>query len=223
MRISIEKTLSAAPPQTVPSPRVLEVAAMFGLGVDDSREITIVPRCEIPLPTTQENRGGIVFVTGPSGSGKSTILRLVDQQCIERDWPVLRFDQLPALPEVPLVEAIGESLERATMLLSLAGLGDAFAMLRTPAQLSDGQRYRLKIAQAMEMAKHRNTIILADEFAATLDRLTAQTIARNLRRWIDRTGQVLIAATTHDDLLEALDPDVLIYKGLGDQIEVMTR
>jgi len=71
--------------------------------------------------------------------------------------------------------------------------------------------------------------IVADEFAATLDRLTAKTIARGVRRWIDRSACeraasiTLIVATTHDDLLESLHPEVLVLKVLGDQVEVLTR
>ena len=38
-------------------------------------------------------------------------------------------------------------------LLSLVGLGDAFVMLRRPRELSDGQRARLRIAQAIELAE----------------------------------------------------------------------
>ena len=69
-------------------------------------------------------------------------------------------------------------------------------------------------------------VILFDEFASSLDRLCASAIARNIRRWIDNQPPphiTLIAATTHDDLLEPLQPDVLVWKGLGDQIEVVQR
>ena len=36
-------------------------------------------------------------------------------------------------------------------------------------------------------------------------------------------NQTFIAASAHDDLLEGLEPDVLVWKGLNDQIEVVTR
>jgi ABC-type ATPase with predicted acetyltransferase domain len=56
----------------------------------------------------------------------------------------------------------------------------------------------------------RLTIILADEFAATLDRLTARIIASNLRRWVSRCTQptCVLVASSHDDLLEP-HPDPL--------------
>jgi ABC-type ATPase with predicted acetyltransferase domain len=106
-------------------------------------------------------------------------------------------------------------------------------MLRTPAELSDGQRYRLRLAQVMSLiergdsgqGKGELTVILADEFAATLDRLTASIIARNIRKWVTRSARPLcfVAATTHDDLLEHLEPDVLVLKHLGGRLEVLSR
>jgi ABC-type ATPase with predicted acetyltransferase domain len=219
-----------------PSQRVLETASMFGLGVDEQRQLAIVPRCTIPLPAA-----GVVFVTGPSGGGKTTILNLIADRCTERGWPVIRFDDLPPLPDVPLVDVFdgpGVDLARATSLLAMAGLGDAFVMLRCPRQLSDGQRYRLRLAQTIALAERgegeaagdtgdavpgAGAIVIADEFGATLDRLTAKNIARSMRRWTQRTGDTFICATTHDDLLESLDPDVLVYKGLDEGIEVLTR
>lgn len=206
-----------------PSERVLQTAAMFGLGVDEDRMIKIVPRTNVPLPA-----GGIVFITGPSGGGKSTVLRAIAEECEAQSLPVVRFDDrqvYDAHDNVPLVDAFDAPLEKVTQLLAMAGLGDAFVMLRSANQLSDGQRYRLKLAQAIFVAEkaERSSIILADEFGATLDRLTAMIIARHLRKWISATEHTLVCATTHDDLLEALEPDVLVNKGLGELIEVVAR
>ena len=63
-------------------------------------------------------------------------------------------------------------------------------------------------------------MILADEFGATLDRLTAMNIARGMAKWVRNTTHTFSAATTHDDLLEALGPEVLVWKGLGAEMEV---
>jgi len=41
-------------------------------------------------------------------------------------------------------------LEQALKVLSAAGLADAFLLLRTPQELSDGQRWRLRLALAIE-------------------------------------------------------------------------
>lgn len=215
--ITVER---AVPTAVEPSERVLEVASMFGLGVDESRTQTIIPRTEIEL------RGGeVIFITGPSGSGKSTILRCI----ADHVRGCLRFeDVLRGGDDRPIIEQIGSTVEEAAMILSLAGLADAFVMLRRPSELSDGQRYRLGLARLIERATHADElaeiVILADEFGATLDRLTASVAARNVRRWVDRRPRVcFIAATTHDDLIEALEPDVLICKPLGGGIEIHRR
>jgi uncharacterized protein len=207
-----------------PSPRVLQVAAMFGLGVDDERAEEIIP------PTTLRLRPGqVVFVQGPSGSGKSTLLRLIEAAAADHpQLHILRGLHAEAEnEEQPLVDQLGATLEEATAHLAAAGLGDAFVMLRSPRELSDGQRYRWRLARAMQEASRLGEtclpVILADEFAATLDRRTARLLARNLRRFASKAQICLVAATTHDDLLEALMPDVLVHKPLGATIEVLER
>lgn len=216
-----------------PSPNVIRVAAMFGLGIDDSRSIKIVPETNLQL-----RPGMLVYITGASGSGKSTILSLIQQACQSPEHDAVRVvqvDQLPPLADVPLIDALphgddahdiaddDDRLQTTLKFLSVAGLGDAFVMLRTPGELSDGQRYRLRLAQAMTSAAGPMTVILADEFAATLDRVTAQVIARNVRKWVTDSPACFICATTHDDLLEPLDPDVLIVKHLGSGIDIACR
>lgn len=226
LAIRLELSLDRATKATA-SANVLAVAAMFGLGVDEARTQTIIPS------TTIELRGGaVVFVTGASGSGKSSLLGLIDSALAGRDdASVLRFDGLDALPDLPLVDLFPSlSLARALELLSLAGLNDAFVMLRRPGELSDGQRYRLRLAQAMAAAIDRAEgdtrllVVLADELGATLDRVTAAVIARNIRKWVSTQDRVcFVGATTHDDLLEFLRPDVLVEKELGSGICVMDR
>lgn len=234
-----------AAPLGEPSVNVLEVAAMFGLGVDERRQVEVLRPMRLTLGPHQ-----VVFITGPSGGGKSTLLRLIEEALRQRrDAQVIRLDRLPQPQDRPLVDLFEPApLERTLQWLSLAGLSDAFVMLRCPGELSDGQRYRLRLAQAMAQAWHaahpnvgptpshstdtvdseslhagKLLVFLADEFGATLDRQTAMVIARNARKWIRKTPACLIAATTHDDLLEALEPDVLIVKDLGPAAEVIQR
>ena len=66
-------------------------------------------------------------------------------------------------------------------------------------------------------------VVIADEFCATLDRVTAKVIARNVRKWVNHTNACFIAATTHDDLLEYLAPDVLIEKHLGERMDLLEK
>lgn len=216
MKLTLQRSVSTA---VTPSPRVLQTAAMFGLGVDESHTAHIVPQTALTLPDPPASH--LIFITGPSGSGKSTILQLITEQCKQDSITTIAFDKLPPLPDKPLVDVFDLPIKKATALLAMAGLSDAFVMLRTPSQLSDGQRYRLRLAHAMHLAQQTpRSIILADEFGAALDRLTAAIIARNVRKWTQRNDTIFICATTHDDLLAPLAPDVLIHKGLGDQITI---
>lgn len=240
MKVILEQAVRSAAPAV--TQRVLAVASMFGLGLDDGGPderaggaMIIVPRTEIELPLPGP---GVTFITGPSGSGKSTLQRLIAQACAERgamihDWSssVAGDDAAAASAVIDLI-APRQSLEQALEMLSLTGLGDAFVMLRQPHELSDGQRFRFRLAQLLANTDHRAgrpagvaapALIVIDEFAACLDRETAIALARNLRRWSDRAGVSFALATTHDDLLEALDPDVLIHKPLGPGIEVIAR
>lgn len=220
IEITVEKSMATA---VTPTRRVCEVAAMFGLGVDAQREIRIVPRATLRLAPAQ-----VIFITGASGGGKTTLLRLLAAALASRDdGRVIDFAAADDAADEPLVESLGDTLEEAVRYLSLAGLNDAFVMLRRPRELSDGQRYRLRLAQSMREAERASpaalTVVLADEFGATLDRTTAQIIARNVRKWTVRSGVCFVAATTHDDLLEALEPDVLVVQHPGEAMQVLTR
>ncbi|MEM6551723.1 MAG: ATP-binding cassette domain-containing protein [Planctomycetota bacterium] len=241
MKLTIEHKLTTAPP--TPSSRVLHAAAMFGLGIDRSQTVELIPETEIELSPHR-----LLFITGPSGSGKSTLLRRLGEAARERGLPVIDLDALPEPGDRPLVDVLAADaeeegddsldedfstppagLERSLRLLSLAGLGDAFVMLRRPDELSDGQRARLRLALAMEAAEAAvegsggspAALLVADEFGATLDRQTAKTLAASVRRFAERCPVVMAVATTHDDLLEALSPDVLLYKPLGEGLEVV--
>ena len=165
--------------------------------------------------------------SGCENAGKNTIC-FYEKTCL--DSPVSPSPESPS-PESPsldtpildLFDAV--SLDRALAILSGAGLADAPLLLRPVAALSDGQRARLAIARALLEADRRGgpAIILADEFAATLDRLTAHSLARNVRKWISGTDHTFIAATTHDDLIGPLNPDIIIVKELGPDVRVITR
>ncbi|MEX0716510.1 MAG: ATP-binding cassette domain-containing protein [Planctomycetaceae bacterium] len=129
---------------------------------------------------------------------------------------VLDIDTLDLGPSI-LVESLGLPPGEAMGLLSRCGLGEARLMLRTPAELSDGQRYRFRLALALSQ---RPEWIVADEFTATLDRTLARIIAANIRRAADRTGIGFLLATTHADILDDLVPDLHVQCALDGAIRL---
>ena len=114
------------------------------------------------------------------------------------------------LRDEPLINQVGRSTDDAIRILSAAGLNDAYLFLRKPAELSDGQLYRLRIAKLIES---RCRVWVADEFGAVLDRNTAKVVAFNLQKQARSVGATVIVATTHSDLLAELAPNVYIRKG----------
>jgi hypothetical protein len=129
---------------------------------------------------------------------------------------VLNLDDLQ-LPATLLVDALNLPAAEAMNLLSTCGLGEAHLMLRTPAELSDGQRYRFRLALALSQSPQW---VVADEFTATLDRTLAKVIAYNIRRLAARTGVGFLLATTHEDVTHDLAPDVHIRCRLDGEIQV---
>jgi ABC-type ATPase with predicted acetyltransferase domain len=105
-------------------------------------------------------------------------------------------------------------------ILSTAGLTDVFCVLNSPANLSDGQKHRFKIAKALASDKK---YIFIDDFCSSLDRITAGVISQKIRTFIAKSNKVLIIATSHDDLFPDLQPDVIVLKKLASETEVIYR
>ena len=51
---------------------------------------------------------------------------------------------------------------------------------------------------------------MCDEFTATLDRTLARVVAFNVRKLVTRANVGLLAATTHEDIVADLQPDVWV-------------
>jgi len=179
-----------------PSYRTSVVRDHFGIGQDQVRH-TIAEGLELPVKT-----GDVVLFLGPSGSGKSSLMRAAAEQLAG----VCRLNKLE-LGTRPLVELIPQPVESAMELLAKCGLGEANLLLSTPDELSDGQRERFRLALGWAQAPQW---LMADEWAAVLDRTLARVISRNVRRQATRTGTGCLLATTHEDIVEDLQPDLLV-------------
>ncbi len=191
------------------TPRTIGVAEAFGLGVDEYKEHVIYDNVTIRIGPTD-----IVYITGESGSGKSVLLKALEKDLADE---AINIDDIQVNPENPIVETVGNDLNKALELLSRVGLNDAYLFIRRYRQLSDGQRYRYRIAKLIESRKQ---YWIMDEFCATLDRDTAKIVAFNVQKQARRTGNAVLAATTHTDLSDDLAPSVHIQKGWGKRLEV---
>lgn len=190
--------------------RVMKVAESFGIGLDD-REFVLFENLKVDI-----DQGDVVFVTGQSGSGKSCLLREIEAGLKADGKSVASIDQVQ-MDDRPLIDQIGETMHQATELLSLAGISDAYLYIRRPSELSDGQRYRFKLAKLLEQGAD---VWVADEFGAVLDRVTAKVVAYNMQKVARKAGKTLILATTHNDMIEELGPDLIIRKRFQDKIEL---
>ena len=193
--------------------RVVDVAEMFGLGLDD-KTFTVLSNLELEI-----KHGDIVYITGQSGSGKSTILHELKNEMTKAGLKVSDFSDLKITDE-PIVDQVypGEkSLSKPLELFALVGLSDANLFLRSPKELSDGQRYRFMLAKLIETGAQ---VRMADEFLALLDRITAKVIAFNIQKIARKVGATLVVATTHRDMVNDLHPDLLIEKRYQDKVKV---
>lgn len=194
------------------SDRVLEIAEAFGLGLDD-KEFVVFDQQPLEI-----NQGDVVYITGQSGSGKSTVLRELVAQMGASGLAVADIDRIELDPTRPLIDQIGKTTADALNYLSVAGLNDAYLFIRKPQELSDGQRYRFRLAKIIESGAK---VWVADEFLAVLDRTTAKVIAFNLQKVARVTGATLMVATTHTDMVQDLAPNLFINKRYREKIEVV--
>lgn len=214
------------------SKQVSEIVRWFGL--EHSK-----PQEEIAMEIPPLTAGQIMLLTGPSGAGKSRLLAR-----IKSEWAKGRNGE-PAigrwidladleLPRRAVVDCFPrQPLEQTLLRLNQVGLAEAWDYIRSPASLSEGQKFRLRLAVGLARlgekgprpgrrpSGRRISVLACDEFCAILDRVTARVVARTLRKTMDHCKDVcVIVATSHDDLAEALRPDVILRCDFG-KAEIM--
>jgi len=194
---------------------MLTVAGLFGIPIEDSRQRQLFQDVEIPIAP-----GGVVLITGSSGAGKSTLLRGLRHQLKN----ALSLESINAPADRSVIDSFtegGGDLDATLAHLARAGLSEARLLLQSPATLSEGQLFRYRLAQFFAREGGGAQILIADEFAAILDRITARVIANQLHRFIKSTNKSAIIATTHEDLLEDLRPTVRVHVSLNGKVSIL--
>jgi len=193
--------------------KVAAVMRMFGIDLGRLKKPEPIVKCQFEL-----RAGDICYITGASGAGKSVLLKELYNATDDDEKVELADIELPE--NSALVDCIDADLLDSLRVLSKAGLNDVLCILNQPTKLSDGQKYRFRLAKALAAEKK---IIFADEFCSNLDRITAAVIAYNIRRFANRHQVSFVLAGSHDDILADLLPDVMVINYLSGKTRVIYR
>jgi ABC-type ATPase with predicted acetyltransferase domain len=193
--------------------RAVQVCRMFGLTIDRLTERAAVHACRIEI-----RPGDIVYLTGPSGAGKSVLLRELQRHVPAAE--AVNLDGIGLPGDRMVIDCFADEVVTTLRLLSAVGLSDVFSVLNRPDRLSAGQQWRFRLARALATGK---PFVFADEFCSELDRITAATVAFNVHKFAKRTHTTLVLASSHDDVLLDLAPDVLVIKDFSGPAQVVCK
>jgi ABC-type ATPase with predicted acetyltransferase domain len=186
---------------------------MFGLTVDRLSRRAPTHECRLDIAP-----GDIVYITGPSGSGKTVLLKRLEEAMGPEQ--VVNLETIALPDDRTVIDCFETDIVTTLQTLGAVGLSDVFVMLNRPCWLSEGQKYRFRLARALAAGK---PTVVADEFGSELDRISAATVAFNIHKYAGRTGTTFILASSHDDILMDLAPDVLVSKEFAGGAEVIYK
>ena len=151
------------------------------------------------VPNEIPNEYTIGAIVGQSGSGKSLFLKNFGEPSKvewDRDRAVVSHFETP---------------EDATDRLSSVGFNSIPSWLKPYHVLSLGEAYRANLARSMGEGA------VFDEFTSVVDRDTARSCARSLKRVATKKGwSKIVVATCHEDVLPWLQPDWVFNTNTGE-------
>lgn len=192
------------------SARTATVGIRFGIPLSGG-PVTIVERTRLAL-----GPGRIVLFVGPSGSGKSTALAELERQFA--GGCMVQRVSFPA--DVAILDRVAPwaSLGEALSTLTSCGLGEAALWLRPFEGLSDGEKFRARLARAIALHSRGDAAapLMCDEFCASLHRRAAKAISFCLRKLVTRRCLSVVLACANEDVIADLQPDVVVwFRGRG--------
>ena len=208
--ISVSAAWDTTGEQIEDYPDVSTIRKMFGLDRSDDLREVLYENFHLQI-----SPGQIVVVIGPSGSGKTTLINAA--AAAEPHAIVLNTESLKRESR-PVIRCLkGRLLEEKLEILSRCGLAEATVLIRPAKNRSGGQMHRLATAMTIWRAIHsrKRRLILADEFASTLDTPTAQALAVGVRKLVSKYNLSLLISTPRQELVRFLAPDRIITKPLN--------
>ena len=215
-----------------PSARTATVAVRFGLPLSGG-PVTIVERVRLAL-----GPGRIMLFVGPSGSGKSTALEELER----RFAGGCMVQRVSFPPDVAILDRVAPwaTLGEALSILTSCGLGEAALWVRPFDGLSEGEKFRARLARAMALHTRGTTAaispppqaegrpdhcsqssgtqapLMCDEFCASLHRRAAKAISFGLRKLVTRRCLSVVLACANEDIIADLQPNVIVwFRGRG--------
>jgi ABC-type lipoprotein export system ATPase subunit len=207
--IDIDVRVIREPAYTPMTPRKRRICWDFGIPPREEPFI-IADHLSVRL-----SPGAIILLLGPSGTGKSSVLRAIAERIEHPVW--VGRARMPTARAVVDAVAPAAGLPRALEILTACGLGEPRLWIRQYGDLSDGERFRAGLARAIgaSLEGQGSRPIFCDEFTAILHRRMAKAVAYNLRKLVTRHGLTLVVASTHEDIIEDLQPDQTVRLGSG--------
>lgn len=180
----------------IPTSRMKQIGSLFDCPIEQKLERNW--SLDAPIETRNWKIGLIV---GPSGCGKSTIANHMFGAPFVAKWGDSLIDSF----ENRCVEEIAAAF-------SSVGLNTIPAWLRNRNTLSNGEGFRADIANAMLTVTDGPIVI--DEFTSVVDRAVAKATSHCVQRYVRQKEKQFIAISCHDDIVDWLQPDWIIYPDL---------